>query len=111
MNEGRQNELSVGNSSHQEPHEFANEPLRKALSEGVKQVDPLFQVHLLNEQGIARAQSLAICFNDLLTDVKVIIEPSGVEPQGREYSLVRTHLELAGYYAKKSMANVPANQK
>ncbi len=65
-----------------------------------------FQVHILNEGGIAKAQKLAALFDNLLNEL-VAINPT----TSREMSLVRTKLEEASFFAKKAMANDPANNK
>jgi hypothetical protein len=65
-----------------------------------------FQVHLLNEQGIAKAQSLATVFDDTLTELETLCGT-----QGRYMSLVRTKLEEASFFAKKAIAVIPENQK
>ena len=67
--------------------------------------NPQFQVHLLNDEGIAKANELATAFDDLLEGVK------SITPEGRELALVKTHLEIASFYAKKGMASDPKNQK
>jgi hypothetical protein len=65
-----------------------------------------FQVHLLNDEGIKKAQQLATVFSTLLDEI-VAINPS----PSREMSLVRTKLEEASFFAKKAMANNPYFQK
>lgn len=69
-------------------------------------MDPLFQVHKLNEDGLAKATQLANSFDNCLMQVQGVI---GSSPS-RELALVRTHMELASFYAKKAMAINPANQ-
>jgi hypothetical protein len=68
-------------------------------------VSPLFQVHMLNDVGKKRAADIAESFNNLLMAL------SGHCPDGREMAIVRTKLEEAAFFAKKSMANVPENQQ
>lgn len=65
----------------------------------------LFKVHLLNENGLAKAKELADAFEALWTAIEVIV------PQGRELSLVKTKLEEASFFAKKGIAQLPENQK
>jgi hypothetical protein len=65
-----------------------------------------FAVHMLNDEGKQKATALARLFTDLLNGVEDI---SGTA--GREVALVRTHLELASYYAKRAMASRPENQQ
>lgn len=64
-----------------------------------------FEVHLLNEDGIAIARALAEKFDELLTYLDTVL------PAGRETSIVHTKLEEASFFAKKSIANNPKNQK
>lgn len=64
-----------------------------------------FKVHLLNQEGVGKANKLAETFSSTLDQVEEI---SGKE--GREAALVRTHLEMASYYAKRAMAQRPENQ-
>jgi len=68
-------------------------------------MDPLFQVHRLNEKGLAAAASVANAFDDLLEVLLVLIPVNG-----RELALVRTKLEEACFFAKKAIANRPENQ-
>jgi hypothetical protein len=67
-------------------------------------VDPLFQVHKLNEGGLQRAQELADRFNGLLVELNRLL------PEGREFSIVKTKLEEAAFFAKKAIAKRPENQ-
>jgi hypothetical protein len=66
--------------------------------------DPLFQVHRLNEDGMKKADEIAGAFNNCLLALKTMC------PDGREFSIVKTKLEEASFFAKKSMANVADNQ-
>lgn len=68
-------------------------------------MNPEFQVHLLNEEGIAKANNLASLFDGLLNELKGIVPPS------RELSIVKTKLEEACFFAKKGIANDASNQK
>lgn len=68
-------------------------------------MDPLFEVHMLNEVGKEKARAIANVFND------VLIHLSPLCPTGREMSIVKTNLETACFFAKKSMANNPENQQ
>lgn len=65
---------------------------------------PEFEVHMLNETGKARARAIALAFDQLLTN----LEAAGVD--GREGAIVRTKLEEAAFFAKKSMAKKKENQ-
>lgn len=66
---------------------------------------PEFEVHILNDLGIHKAQKIATMFDDLLANLLAVCPP------GRETSIVRTKLEEASFFAKKSMAKDPVNQK
>jgi hypothetical protein len=68
-------------------------------------IRPEFQVHILNWQGREKAEVLAYGFSDLLNAVESV---SGTD--GREVALVRTHLQLAAFYAKRAMASKIENQ-
>lgn len=67
-----------------------------------------FEVHMLNEQGKAKARGLAEAFDRLLTEVQGLVPKS--DTNGRECALVVTNLELASFYAKKAMAKQAENQ-
>ena len=66
----------------------------------------LFKVHLLNAEGIRKAERLQGLFGDFLNELILI---SG--DQSREMSIVFTKLEEASMFAKKAMAMRPENQK
>lgn len=68
-------------------------------------MDPLFEVHMLNERGKDKAHAIASAFNDCLTALK------GLCREGREFSIVKTKLEEAAFFAKKSMATDSENQQ
>jgi hypothetical protein len=76
------------------------------MSEEKKAIRPEFDVHMLNDVGIRKARDIASCFSILLNDLE---EHCGKE--GREMSIVRTHLQDAAFYAKRAMAIRPENQK
>lgn len=65
-----------------------------------------FQVHLLNDEGIDLAKEIAHEFTAFLNYLE---RTCGTE--GREMSIVRTHLETASFFAKKAMASREENQK
>lgn len=67
-------------------------------------MDPLFQVHRLNPGGQAKAAFVASAFDDLLSNISTHC------PNGREFAIVKTNLEQACFFAKKAIANDPANQ-
>jgi hypothetical protein len=63
-----------------------------------------FKFHKLNESGISKASVIAELFDALLGDLEIMCG------QGREFSLVRTKLEEASFFAKKAMAMKEENQ-
>ncbi len=63
-----------------------------------------FQVHMLNDVGKEKATAIANCFDECLEGLKLLCDTNC-----REFSIVRTKLEEASFFAKKSMANVPSN--
>lgn len=63
-----------------------------------------FKSHLLNDQGIAACNSVAIKFHELLQFVQAVAGES------RELSIVRTKLEEACFFAKKAVAVKVDNQ-
>jgi len=64
-----------------------------------------FTVHMLNEEGIGKANLIKSMFDAFLTELSAICGT------GREYSIVKTKLEEACFFAKKSMACQKVNQK
>ena len=64
----------------------------------------LFTVHKLTESGTAKANAIARDFEVLLMQLEELCDT-----QSREFSLVKTKLEEACFYAKKSMAMEPHN--
>lgn len=68
-------------------------------------VSPLFQFHKLNASGIVKANAVGLSFADLLEKLESIC------PQGREFAIVKTKLEEACFFAKKSVATQPDNQE
>lgn len=68
-------------------------------------MQPEFQVHLLNKEGIKKAKQIATVLDKALTELQLICPPS------REFSITRTKLEEASFFAKKSMAKDLINQK
>ena len=65
-----------------------------------------FTFYRLNETGIALANDIAKTFNDCLNNL-VAVCPAGT----REFSICKTKLEEACFFAKKAMANDPSNQE
>jgi hypothetical protein len=68
-------------------------------------VDPLFEVHKLNDRGLAQAKAIAAAFDTLLSQLSSLCSGNT-----REFSIVKTKLEEACFFAKKSMANLVDNQ-
>lgn len=66
----------------------------------------MFQVHKLNDQGMAKARRIAEAFTTCLREV-MSTNPAG----GRELALMRTQLETAAMWAKKAMASHVENQE
>ena len=63
-----------------------------------------FTVHMLNDEGKAKAKAIAEAFDACLNKLLEIAPgPS------REMSIVRTKLEEASFFAKKAMASIPEN--
>ena len=56
-------------------------------------------------QVIAEAQKIAESFDNLLEEIETYC------PEGRELAIVKTKLEEAAFFAKKSMANQQENQE
>ena len=67
-------------------------------------VDPLFEVHPLNEIGFERAGTIADRFTQLLNEIRPLV------PEGREWNIVKNKLEEASFYAKKGMSSLSTNQ-
>jgi hypothetical protein len=72
-------------------------------------MDPLFEVHMLNDAGKQKAKDIATAFDNCLLALTSPTFGSLCSP-GRELAIVKTKLEEACFFAKKSMANVPENQ-
>ena len=73
-------------------------------------MNPLFEVHMLNEEGKAKAKLLAEHFDELLSRIEQVC---GMPPSGttREMAIVKTKLEESCFYAKKYLAMRPENQQ
>lgn len=67
--------------------------------------ESLFQVHVLNELGMEKARELQALFENFLGDVELTCGS-----EGREMAVVRTKLQEAAFFAKRSMAMRPENQ-
>jgi hypothetical protein len=68
-----------------------------------KKMNKEFTVHMLNDDGKKKANTIAAAFDECLEKLKTTC------PEGRELSIVKTKLEEAAFFAKKSMANVHEN--
>lgn len=68
-------------------------------------MDPLFEVHMLNEEGKAKATQIAFHFGDLLSNLANLCGEDS-----REFSITKVKLEEACFFAKKAMANRMENQ-
>ena len=64
-----------------------------------------FQVHLLNDKGIAKARELGEEFSIFLDKLERLVPP------GRPLSLVITKLQEASFFAKRGIAELPENQQ
>lgn len=69
-------------------------------------VNSLFEVNRLNDDGMKKADEIAYQF-DALYGKLVKLCPA----EGREFAIVKTKLEEACFYAKKSMALIAKNQQ
>jgi hypothetical protein len=67
-------------------------------------IDPLFKGTALSNEGLDKAVGIAEAFTKLL---QVLDE---VCPKSREFSIARTKLEEASFYAKKSLVNYQGNR-
>jgi len=95
--------VTSGVSAHLQ---YDNAPRPHQFVEERRNMDPLFEVHMLNEEGKRNAQDIAIKFEILLLDLEKVCG----DPPNREWSVVKTKLEEACFFAKKAMANKPRNQ-
>lgn len=63
-----------------------------------------FAVHILNDEGIARAKEIAAVMSEALDKVESLMAVDPLTSAGaREAAIVRTKFEEAGFYAKKAM--------
>ncbi|HZR56339.1 MAG TPA: hypothetical protein VFA74_05670 [Terriglobales bacterium] len=69
-------------------------------------MDQLFAFHKLNDEGQKKAVAIADTFGILLATLRSLCPE-----QTREFSIVKTKLEEACFFAKKSMAIQPENQQ
>lgn len=66
-----------------------------------------FSVHMLNENGLERAAKIRDLFDALLSE----LENQEMCVSERELSIIKTKLEEAFFFAKKSMSKNIVNQK
>ena len=64
----------------------------------------MFEVHRLNEAGMAKAEQISATFSEALRQLETVCTA------GRELAIVRTKLEEACFFAKRAMALDPSNQ-
>lgn len=64
-----------------------------------------FAVHILNDEGIEKANEIRNLFDTFLTSLEIVCQPN------RGFSITKTKLEEACFFAKKSMATNLINQK
>lgn len=80
-------------------------PVRRKGTREMVIVSSLFEVHRLNEEGLQKAELIAQAFDTLLNGLATVCNA-----EDREFSIVRTKLEEAAFFAKKSMAKQSENQ-
>ncbi len=64
---------------------------------------PQFEVHMLTDEGKAKARDIAVAFDECLTKLEELCVPSDGSSE-RAMAIVRTKLEEACFFAKKAMA-------
>lgn len=69
-----------------------------------EKIDPLFAYRNLNEVGKAKAKAIAVAFTKFLAELGTL-----EALEGREGAVVKTKLQEASFFAKKSMVQFPAN--
>jgi len=67
--------------------------------------DPLFEVYRLNDDGLKKAASIAALFDKVLHELESVCRTDS-----REFSIVKTKLEEASFFAKKAMSIETGNQ-
>jgi hypothetical protein len=83
----------------------SNNEQRTAANHAVEPtINPEFEVHVLNADGVRKAKQIAADFNAMLNILQ------GMLPSGRELSIVKTKLEEACFFAKKGIAKQVQNQ-
>jgi hypothetical protein len=68
-------------------------------------MDPLFEVHMLNDRGKGKAHEIAFVFDTLMSALNQIL----LMETSRELYIACTKLEEACFFAKKAMANQKEN--
>ena len=101
-----------GNASEaKQPIEQVIKKDHENIANQVPRVPPpeedLFGVHRLNEKGFDKAREIQSIFKTALTLLKAQV---GDGAYGRHFSLCKTELEKACFYAKKAMATQKENQ-
>jgi len=66
-------------------------------------MNDLFRFHKLNTLGQERARRIAELFDSMTLELGILC------PEGRSFSIAKTKLEEACFFAKKAMASSPAN--
>lgn len=74
---------------------------------GEQKETSIFDVHILNKNGIDKAETIAKIFRGALKDLEFLCDN---EHAGREMAIVRTKLQEACFFAKRAMALDPVNQ-
>jgi|ERR1700679_1749157 len=103
----REEDLSV---SDRDSLEYLRESLAvkskgEIQMEQAQQVNKLFEVHILNENGKGLAKALAGEFHGFLCSLEGMCGADG-----REMAIVRTKLEETCFFAKKALASRAENQ-
>jgi hypothetical protein len=65
-----------------------------------------FAFHMLNDQGKVMAARIAMIFTDCLNDLE-----GTAGKDGRDMAIVRTKLQEAAFFAKRSIADDPKHQQ
>lgn len=68
-------------------------------------MDSLFASHMLNDNGKQKAKQIGYAFSNLMHELATLC------PEGREFSIVKTKLEEASFFAKKAMARDSTNHE
>jgi hypothetical protein len=66
----------------------------------------MFEVHLLNEDGIAKAKKIQDLFVEFAAELELL-----TGDRSREKSIMLTKLEESSFYAKRAMAMLTENNK